>query len=212
MMLLSFLESIDTDILLAVNGSNSPAFDSLMWWMSDRWIWIPLYLLVAASLVRRLGWAKGIAVIAAAATVIALTDQTCSTIIRPAVARLRPSNPDNPINIGLHIVNGYRGGSYGFPSCHAANTFAFALFISLILRNRYIAMSLIAWTMLVSYSRIYLGVHYPGDVIGGFLIGGFYASTCYMALKLLSLPGNRISGQDRSRKARGKRLPKTARW
>lgn len=185
--IVSFLEGIDVGILTFANGHHSHVFDILMWWISDRYVWLPLYLLFAVIFVRKLGWSRGLVVIICVGLMITLTDQTCATYIRPAVARMRPSNPDNPISVCINIVNDYRGGAYGFPSCHAANTFAFAVYTSLIIKRRCIAIGLISWSLLVSYSRLYLGVHYPSDLLGGMVIGGAYAGTFYILLKKLKM-------------------------
>lgn len=82
-----------------------------------------------------------------------------------------PSNPANPLSEMVHIVGGYRGGSYGFPSCHAANSFALASFLTLLFANRKLSLFIFAWAVLNSYSRVYLGVHYPGDLLVGAIIG-----------------------------------------
>lgn len=84
---------------------------------------------------------------------------------------VRPSNPANPLSEMVHIVGGYRGGSYGFPSCHAANSFALASFLILLFANRKLSLFIFAWAVLNSYSRVYLGVHYPGDLLVGAIIG-----------------------------------------
>lgn len=84
---------------------------------------------------------------------------------------LRPSNPENPLSEMVHIVGGYRGGSYGFPSCHAANSFALASFLILLFANRKLSLFIFVWAVLNSYSRVYLGVHYPGDLLVGAIIG-----------------------------------------
>lgn len=102
-----------------------------------------------------------------------LADQVCSSLIRPVVARLRPANLENPIVDMVYIVNGYRGGSYGFPSCHAANSFGLALYVVFTFRKRWLSLFIIAWAVLNCYTRIYLGVHYPGDLLVGGIIGGF---------------------------------------
>lgn len=183
MLELSFFQNIDTYLLVTANGANSPELDILMWLISSRWIWVPLYILLAGMLIYRYGWLKGSLYIVMAAVIITLTDQTCASVIRPLVARLRPSNPDNPISVLLHIVNGYRGGKYGFPSCHAANTCALAAFLSLLFRKRYITIALAIWSLLVSYSRIYLGVHYPSDILGGFIVGSLYSLMMYKSAK-----------------------------
>lgn len=85
----------------------------------------------------------------------------------------RPANPENPIVDLVHIVNGYRGGSYGFPSCHAANSFGLAMYVIFLFRKRWLSVFIITWAVLNCYTRIYLGVHYPGDLIVGGIIGGF---------------------------------------
>lgn len=112
-----------------------------------------------------------LAVLVCVALAITIADQVCATLIRPEVCRLRPSNPENPLSEMVHIVGGYRGGSYGFPSCHAANSFALASFLTLLFANRKLSLFIFAWAVLNSYSRVYLGVHYPGDLLVGAIIG-----------------------------------------
>lgn len=172
---ISLLSEADRMILLAVNSLHTPMLDSLMWEISRKWTWVPLYILLSAFVFRKYNIAGGIVCLLIIAAMITATDQTCAGIIRPVVCRLRPSSPDNPLSSLLHLVNDYRGGRFGFPSCHAANTFALALFLSLLFKNRLFTIAIISWSLLVSYSRLYLGVHYPSDILGGLLIGALFA-------------------------------------
>lgn len=119
---------------------------------------------------------------------IVLTDQVCATVIRPVVERMRPSNPLNPLSASTHIVDGYRGGPYGFPSCHAANSFALVVFMALFVRRWKFTLFIVGWGLLNSYSRIYLGVHYPGDLLVGGLIGGLIGWLCYAIATYLCGP------------------------
>lgn len=183
--ILSRLSDIDSAILLFINSHHSPLFDTLMWGVSDKWIWIPLYLILAIAMFRNSTSARCCVCILSVVALMCITDQLCASVIRPMVCRLRPSTPDNPISAALHIVNGYHGGRYGFPSCHAANTFALAVFLSLFFRRRLFTVSIILWSLLISYSRIYLGVHYPADILAGYLIGGGAALLCYRGMTML---------------------------
>lgn len=106
-------------------------------------------------------------------------DQVGATVIRPVVCRLRPANLENPISEFVQIVNGYRGGRYGFPSCHAANTFGLAFFLFYLFRNRALNWFIMLWAVVTCYSRSYLGVHYPGDLLVGAFVGFVGASLCY---------------------------------
>lgn len=172
--IIQFLIEADEQLLLAVNGAHTAMLDSLALLLSDKWIWIPFYIFLALMVERRLGWKRALVFLACVGVIIFITDQTCGELLRHSVRRMRPSNPDNPINTMLHLVNGKRGGSYGFPSCHAANTFALATIISLLFRRMGITLLMFGWCVAVSVSRVYMGVHYPSDLLGGFAVSGFY--------------------------------------
>ncbi|MDE6120385.1 MAG: phosphatase PAP2 family protein, partial [Muribaculaceae bacterium] len=120
--MLNLLSELDSQLLLAVNSFHTGAFDQFMWIISSKMIWVPLYAVILVLLIHRYGWRAGCLVTAGAILAVAMADQSCATFIRPFVGRLRPANPDNPIAPLVHILNDYRGGRYGFPSCHAANT------------------------------------------------------------------------------------------
>lgn len=169
--MIDWLNTIDTQVFLALNGLHAPYFDAFMKLFTGKWIWVPMYAAVLFAVVRNYRWRQTLAVLVCVALAITIADQVCATLIRPEVCRLRPSNPENPLSEMVHIVGGYRGGSYGFPSCHAANSFALASFLTLLFANRKLSLFIFAWAVLNSYSRVYLGVHYPGDLLVGAIIG-----------------------------------------
>lgn len=116
---------------------------------------------------------------------ITLADQTCATLIRPYAERVRPSQLSNPLSTYTHVVNDYRGGLYGFPSCHAANSFAFAVFSSFVVARRRWTLFILLWALANSYSRTYLGVHYPGDLLVGAVIGSLFSFLLYRISRLI---------------------------
>lgn len=173
------MEHLDQQILLLLNGSQSTFLDNCFLLITRTSTWIPLFLVLLFIVFRALAkfqvsrsqaWVLGILFIIACALVIVICDQTASTICKPLFSRPRPSH--EPALLGLvDLVNGRRGGAYGFFSSHAANTFGLATFVALTLRNRIISFTLYIWAILSSYSRIYLGLHYPGDILVGLLFG-----------------------------------------
>jgi undecaprenyl-diphosphatase len=168
MNLIQSLDQVDQKIFLFLNGLHCPFMDNIMWQISGRSLWIPLYLIIIYFLIRerkRDIWVTLIAV----AIMILLSDQLAD-LVKNTVQRLRPTH--NPVISGLvHIIRNYRGGDYGFVSNHTANAFAVAAFVSKFFARRWITIAMLSWATLVSYSRIYLGVHYPFDVLGGAILG-----------------------------------------
>ncbi len=168
--MLEFLIDLDRKILLFLNNFHTPWLDPVMLSITKTVFWLPLYVFLLYLIVRNFkkdSWIVLIGIVIA----ILLADQITSSIMKPFFERLRPSR--EPSLTGLvHLVNGYTGGKYGFASSHAANTFATALFFWLLLKDRYRWMwVLFAWAILMTYTRIYLGVHYLGDILAGMLIG-----------------------------------------
>ena len=167
--MLDYLNDIDTDALLAVNGLHD-AFQDAMWWMvSAKWSSLLLVLALVWILLHQ-NRRHALLVLVMLALAFLLADQISSGLIKHLVERLRPTH-DPSLGDAVHVVNGYRGGMYGFVSSHAANAFAAATFLSLVIRHRIVMISLFTWGLLQCYSRVYLGVHYPGDILGGLIVG-----------------------------------------
>lgn len=169
----------DSSILLAVNGMHSSYFDTFMWLCSRKFEWIPFYLSIIYVLFRNFNWRVVLYSLVAMGVILLLTDAVSSHFIRPVVARLRPSNLENPISEMIHIVDNHRGGRYGFPSSHASNSWGLVFFVGLLLRRRVLTTFLAFWALLLCYSRLYLGVHYPGDLLAGMMLGAVVASLVY---------------------------------
>ena len=159
---------LDQKIFLFLNSFHSPFFDEVMWILSLKAVWIPLYLAIIWMVFRRYGKRVWIPLILV--PVLVLIDDRGSSIIKNLIARPRPCH--EPALAGMvYTVKGYCGGMFGFVSGHAANSFGIATYTALLLRQRWYSWSIFIWAVLVSYSRIYLGVHYPGDIIGGAILG-----------------------------------------
>ena len=192
--MLEKLLHIDTELLLAINGCHAPWADTLMWIISAKATWIPLYLLLIALLVwryrqpatGRMKWLNKLpaclVMIVAIAAAVGLADFVASGILKEWVARPRPTRVPELEGV-LHLVNGYKSGRYGFVSSHAANTMACALLFSLIWRNKVATIGLMIWVVANCYSRMYLGVHYPLDIIGGLIVGSLMALAAYWGLR-----------------------------
>lgn len=176
--MLEFLQGLDERLLLAINSMNSPFLDSLMWWVSGKISWWPLYLILIILIFRKFQWKESLLILGFIILIISLSDQTSVHFFKNVFQRPRPSHNPDLENI-LHYVNNYKGGAFGFISSHASNTFSVAVFLTLVFRKKWIGISLLFWAALVAYSRMYLGVHYFSDVFVGGIWGALIASLCY---------------------------------
>jgi len=184
------LENIDHQLLLLINGANTPLLDQIMWDISGRYTWLPLYIVILIMMLKKVGknwWLLLIATIVA----VGLADSISVHCFKNVVMRYRPTH-NLELEPLIHIVHGYHGGWYGFVSSHAANTFAIAFFTSLMLNKRTVWIIMLTWAALVCYSRMYIAAHYPADIAGGALLGaacGCFAYCLYqkIAQKRLSI-------------------------
>ena len=167
--MIDYLNDIDAGALLAVNGLHDMFQDAFWWMVSAKWSSVLLGLALVWCLMRQ-NRRHALLVLAMLVLAFALADQVSSGLIKHLVERLRPTH-DPSLGSMVHVVNGYRGGMYGFVSSHAANSFAAAMFLVLVMRHRAVTLSMFTWALLQCYSRVYLGVHYPGDILGGIVVG-----------------------------------------
>jgi len=172
----------DTVLTLFLNGLRASWLDNLMYWISNRFLWIPLYAFILFLTIKQ--WKKkSLTLILLLVLSITLSDQSCN-LLKKSTKRLRPSHSIE-LEHKIHLVEQpdgalYRGGQYGFPSAHASNAMVFALFVFFFAGNRklWVLFAIFFWAALLGYSRIYLGVHYWLDVECGYLVGAI----CYLGV------------------------------
>lgn len=173
------LVQLDKQLLLMLNGSDSLFLDGLVMTLTTAATWIPLYVSLFYLVLKNNDNVRQILlVVVCAAACVVLAGTVDDAIVKPLVARWRPTQ-DPEIALLVDVVDGYRGGKYGFFSAHAANTFSIAIFFCLLVRSRVLSMALILWSLTNCWTRIYLGVHYPGDIVCGLLWGGFVGFVVY---------------------------------
>jgi undecaprenyl-diphosphatase len=163
------LIQLDKELLIWLNSHNTPFWDVVMMFFTRKEFWIPLYLLLLYQIYKVKG-KEAIYWILGAFLLVFLCDQISTQLFKNVFERFRPSH-DPSLEGMVNLVSGYKGGRYGFVSSHATNSFGFALFTSLLFRNKLYTFFIFSWSLLVIYTRIYLGVHFPGDVIGGMILG-----------------------------------------
>lgn len=195
------LIAFDKSLLLSWNGSDSLFLDGFMWMYSSTWMWVPLALYLLFLFFSNNDIRNVIVLLVLVALLFVASDRISSGLIKPFFLRLRPTH-DPEIGTFIDTVRNYRGGMYGFVSSHSANAFAIWSFTALLFKNYAYSLVMLLWALLLGYSRIYLGVHFPGDVFCGALLGIaigviFYRVYVFLSSKL-SVPmgdghGNRYS-------------------
>lgn len=182
------LIQFDKTLLLELNGSQSLLIDSLVTTLTNAKTWIPLYLALFYVVVRTNKNMREILLVMAAAGLCVLFAGTVDdAIVKPLVARWRPAR-DPEIGMLVDTVDGYRGGKYGFFSAHAANTFSLAIFFSLLMRHRLFIIFMVTWSLTNCWTRLYLGVHYPGDILVGLSWGALVGYGVYRLYCRFTVP------------------------
>ncbi len=166
----------DTDLFLFLNNLGTPAWDGFWIFMSDKFYQIPLYLVLLYLVYKKYGVKGTLFTMLAIALLIAATDQTANLFKNVLFKRPRPCRVESVIELGRFLAE--RCGRHGYFSAHAASSMGLAFFIGALFKKeyKYLFAFMIIWAVIVGYSRIYLGVHYPGDVITGMIIGSIYGT------------------------------------
>jgi undecaprenyl-diphosphatase len=167
---------------LWLNSSHNLFWDSFMWIYSSKYTWIPLAIVAIAVFIYKTEWRKSFLFILCVILLITLCDQLSAGVIKSIFERYRPTHHPDFADC-VKTVNNYHGGRYGFVSAHSANGFGIAMFMSLIFKYRKLSLTLFAWAALSAYSRIYLGVHFISDIIGGMILGLLLGCFMYMIFR-----------------------------
>lgn len=176
--IIDFLKSIDQSILLFINGLNHPFLDEIMWLLTGKFIWFPFYAILLFLVYKKTDRIQTfITFLLVGLIIIGLSDFIATHLFKYPIGRYRPSHHLSLREL-LHFYElkqgqFYQGGQYGFVSGHATNSFAIAIYFGLFLRNFYkkALLFLVLWALMICYTRVYLGVHYPSDIIGGITLG-----------------------------------------
>jgi undecaprenyl-diphosphatase len=182
--MIDFLLQIDRQLFLFLNGLNHPVLDEVMIFSSAKLSWLPLYIILLFLIIRQFKW-QSVLILILVAVLISISDQLSVRAFKLVFERPRPCH-EADLQPLIHLAAGRCGGAFGFVSSHAANSFALATFIWILFRGKYLWMGylMFSYAALVSYSRIYLGVHYPGDILAGGLLG-FFAGWFVYAIYVL---------------------------
>ncbi len=182
--LIQQLNFYDTQLLLFLNGLHNTFFDGFMYTFTQIYVWIPFYLSIIYVILKSQKKEAAFWIILSLILCIVIADQVSSGFIKNTVQRLRPSR-DPALEGLIHTVNAYVGGMFGFTSSHAANTFSFALLSAIYFRNKNFSIAVISWSLMNCYTRIYLGVHYPLDIVGGLMVGFMTVLVIYIVMNKL---------------------------
>ena len=169
--MLDKLIALDEKLFLFLNGLGTPQWDAFWMFMTDKWSSLPLYALLFFFSIKKLGWKPTLLVFVAVALMITTTDQLANAF-KYGFERLRPCH-DEDIFEKMRLVKPYCGGKFGYFSAHAANSFTVVTFFALLFKShiKWFPFLLVVWGLIVAYSRIYIGVHYPLDIITGISFG-----------------------------------------
>lgn len=196
--MLESLIELDKELLLFCNGIHFAWLDTFNWIVSQRYFNMFLIVPLLFLLLQGSKWREFLLVVVGLAVVILLCDQFASSVCKPIFHRFRPTH-DESIARFVHVVNDYRGGRYGFISSHSANAFGAAVFLLCVFRNRWFTVSILLWALMVGYSRIYLGVHFPGDILAGAVAGiliGWGMYCVYKRLRVRLYAAQKLSSEE----------------
>ncbi|MEL7585538.1 MAG: phosphatase PAP2 family protein [Prolixibacteraceae bacterium] len=188
------IAALDRNLFLYFNGNHTPYWDAVMALLTGTGYWVLFYAPLLYFIIKKFG-VKAIIVLVLLAVAIVISDQSAN-LMKHAVQRLRPTHDASFQGLVHYVVT--KGGQYGFFSSHAANTFTAAIFTALLFKNPRYSLVILAWATLVSYSRIYLGLHYPSDILAGMAAGiligyGMYRLLIFLEKNFLLLRSPKLA-------------------
>lgn len=170
---------IDRSLLALFNGSDSLFMDNLVLTLTSGLTWIPLYFALLYVVIKNNETMKQIMlVVGCVCLCVIISDGVVDFIVKPIVGRYRPSH-EPLIKYCVNVVDGVRGTYYGFFSAHASNTCCIAVFFSLLVRNRAFVVAMVTWSLVNCWTRMYLGLHYPSDIVVGLVWGALVGTFVY---------------------------------